>query len=1706
MQRKRSVHIPKGMTKDVSDSKLGSEYYIDALNIRLTAQDDNTLMSITNAKGNKQITLDSAILGSYLGHAVLNSYIVIFTVNDSTGYIYRIDTENNYHTVLLAYGPFGFDTDHPIETLPMYEKEDVQKIYWIDGKNQPRFINIADKIKSGIIVPRTSATVPSSKTAFDFVATMALNEKVTVTRNEATIGTISAGTIQYALTYYNLYGQETNIFHQSSLNYISYNNRGASPEDTTVSASFTLKLENLDSNFEFVRIYAIHRTSLNAVPTVRRVVDLPVVNSSEEIPHSVQSYKINGNVDTIITGLNIGNHPIHTFNKIASTEEYDVYATQIQDIEIHTETQKFTSSSGDQATWNFKVFTSGSNVGKIEISIDNTSGEFIWYETTTTTNITFTDDGSTGELVDPTIMLFVGGKTIIPQAMSHKDNTLFFGNYQEQGSIVSSAIKSLCKNAPISFSRSKSLEMAKEAGYYSYKSSLTKSLDKISTFKYLEWYRFGIQAQKATGEWSEPIYIKDLKNELPINYSGNNVLLVEAKSVLPESVKNALKAEGYVNVRPLVVYPTLTDRECICQGVVNPTVFNVEDRNTNSPWCQSSWFFRPNSPIQITSGGSPVTPSYKSVYCLHIIEYDRSYNPKAGDYIWVDFYRIDPGYTARCRLKVLGITTNVERTGGYGHDNYAMLAVEIDDPNTYTFSDLISDNSAYTRYLKVYNRDDNNAVIGEALYSSGGVLGIISSLVLESVLPATGSSAIMSWNPQWSWTSDSYTWRTNLALIKNNSETTQFYLQAKFKVTSSTEDAVLGTIPEFRHWQPLASAKKRNGEIQCNFVSTGNLKTSWTSMGNNDTQRYAANFIEKVISINPKSTDSSLNNDSYVDQFSDMFFVDQSVVTFHSPDIEFDTNTRSIDNSLLKMRIVGYVPITATISDVDIQTSSIQLNYRNTTALPRGFWHETVGNTGYYGIGSLNAAPMWYDDEYHGNKDEGGENKKQYTTAFMTYPWHRNGSLNNQNAKDSNNYRSAVLKRKIMSNLRFSYKSYYLEGDTTIASMPNTQYNLSGISLFDSNEIINSRINGNLTDSKNINYYGNVDKIVSSSRVFRIDSSHQVTGYPIFKTSRFQAGASLTGYHNAYTLSSVNEITDHAEEGDVSSTQKQQRFGSDPVSIKYKSTPHAVLALQGDSSYKILPTAKYNGIALNTVSGTTPFWSTTYQDVKQSVLPINMNYGWLWLVELYNDNVQNRFGGTSDNAIENNTWLPCGQPVSIDDAADSTKGIKWTEGDTFFQRYDCLKTYPFTNEDTNSVVDILSFMVETRVNIDGRYDRNRGQNSNLQMSPINFNLLNHVYSQNNNFFSYRTLDKTLFNVDTYKNYITWTKKKTPGEEVDTWTNITLANVLDLDGDKGNITALKRFNNSLFAFQDKAFSQILYNENTQLSTTAGVPIEIANSGKVDGKRYISETVGCANKWSIIESPYGLYFMNSNNASINLYNGQLLDLTSKYGFNSWARKLINKESWKPSFNTFRTFYDRNSKDVYFVNKDIALDFSETMNQFTSFISYENTPAMFNVANKFYAFKNGQLYEQEAGDYGVFFGVCKPYHITFIDNQDYVHDKIYTNLEFRAVVDPDMSNNAFNLPFDKLTANTDYQSGTVDFKPQQGNTYKSYPSLVRKFRIWRADIPRAVWTTAGGIRKQDRMRNPWIYLKLEKTAFNNLSKQNKIEMHDLIIDYYI
>ena len=60
---------------------------------------------------------------------------------------------------------------------------------------------------------------------------------------------------------------------------------------------------------------------------------------------------------------------------------------------------------------------------------------------------------------------------------------------------------------------------------------------------------------------------------------------------------------------------------------------------------------------------------------------------------------------------------------------------------------------------------------------------------------------------------------------------------------------------------------------------------------------------------------------------------------------------------------------------------------------------------------------------------------------------------------------------------------------------------------------------------------------------------------------------------------------------------------------------------------------------------------------------------------------------------------------------------------------------------------------------------------------------------------------------------TWSLTKSSAALTDAWTNITMASVLDLDGDKGAVNTINRFNNVLIAFQDKGISNILFNSRT-----------------------------------------------------------------------------------------------------------------------------------------------------------------------------------------------------------------------------------------------------------------------------------------------------
>ena len=143
---------------------------------------------------------------------------------------------------------------------------------------------------------------------------------------------------------------------------------------------------------------------------------------------------------------------------------------------------------------------------------------------------------------------------------------------------------------------------------------------------------------------------------------------------------------------------------------------------------------------------------------------------------------------------------------------------------------------------------------------------------------------------------------------------------------------------------------------------------------------------------------------------------------------------------------------------------------------------------------------------------------------------------------------------------------------------------------------------------------------------------------------------------------------------------------------------------------------------------------------------------------------------------------------------------------------------------------------------------------------------------------------------------------------------------------------------------------------------------------------------------------------------------------------------------------------------------------------------------------------------------------------------------------------------IPFDYLETWNDYQHGLAEIDIRSGHnamvhhrTDSNEASLIRKFRIWRCDIPRdnvdiiitepilpdnpteeqideynrelakysqyiadtKMGTTRFRAHPLDRMRNPWVYLKLAKNAADTGDNPDatlpKAEIHDVVMTYY-
>lgn len=575
--RKTDTHLFQGMQRDSSVSKQKAEFMWEAHNVRLTAREGDTLFSLTNERGTEEAVIrgdieNPAILGGYVGHCVIGDYLVVFT-HDGGGedYIFRLQKQDDktFRIVCLTGYTYdgsaktgyksldlGFSTEHPMQTLGVYENEKIQKVYWTDGINQPRVINIMKQELTGY-------EPGYNENSFDFVPAMALNDRLSVRKIISSSGSFKAGVVQYFISYYNKYGQESNISLQSSLIPTSFIDRAGDAEET-IGNCFEITVENPDyENFEYMRIYSMFRSSLdnNDGVVCKRVADIRIKDIKTNVGYE------NPVLRTDMETRKLGDTAYFLVREDFSRgDEFypDTYyedfkkAVCIPGTATSIEAYVFTKSKYPELTIKVQEMDGGVKYvtwGDCTVIYVDTENDYIYGTDGSNAPMTlkvcdgislvgngnnatvkFVDNGAIGDDIDSTELLYVGGESIKAQTIEQKDGTMFFGNIDVTRPSVGTELKKRLRNTTLgvqdnedwSAIRYVSTPLAINGDTYRWGSTLNAkaskkgnhalpgqdyddSLPNVSAagFKSREHYRLGVQFQYKTGKWSEPVFLDD---------------------------------------------------------------------------------------------------------------------------------------------------------------------------------------------------------------------------------------------------------------------------------------------------------------------------------------------------------------------------------------------------------------------------------------------------------------------------------------------------------------------------------------------------------------------------------------------------------------------------------------------------------------------------------------------------------------------------------------------------------------------------------------------------------------------------------------------------------------------------------------------------------------------------------------------------------------------------------------------------------------------------------------------------------------------------------------------------------------------------------------------------------------------------------------------------------------------------------------------
>jgi hypothetical protein len=478
--------------------------------------------------------------------------------------------------------------------------------------------------------------------------------------------------------------------------------------------------------------------------------------------------------------------------------------------------------------------------------------------------------------------------------------------------------------------------------------------------------------------------------------------------------------------------------------------------------------------------------------------------------------------------------------------------------------------------------------------------------------------------------------------------------------------------------------------------------------------------------------------------------------------------------------------------------------------------------------------------------------------------------------------------------------------------------------------------------------------------------------------------------------------------------------------------------------------------------------------------------------------IGNIYGGNSYEDLSRTNYIEIGDYSDI-----QTDVIQIdSPGDTYVYDFTFIrinkKDTEVLNDQTLQLTERVVFPVETTVDLKNRNDQSKNDwESNFQPSFEEFTKYNTVYSQSPNLISNNSVDFNFRRVKEFDTRIQSTKLKIPNESVDSWTDILENELLDLDGKFGAINNIIAYKDTMYAFQDSAIAAISINPRVQVQGSDGVGLELGTGGILYDFNYLTTTSGSINKWGVTAAKKGIYYYDALNKAVgripDAVSTFLSDAKGLHSFfnNNYDYSLIETDN--PLLERGALLgYDNFNNDVYITllqdDASFTRCYNELREEFVDLKTYKPTRYI-NKGEKLLIPNptNNQLWEHYSGETNSFFEEKQISYIVLQLNPESNLTTVFDNIFFNSQI----SINDIDQPELTLThiqAYNEFQdSGNIPLIVGRNS------NLRRRFRNWRADIPR---------KGRERMRNPWIYLKLELDQETN----QKLILHDIILNYTV